>query len=274
MPQVQAFRYSLDKSSKKFTCPSCGKRRFVRMVDFKTGLYLPDQYGRCDREFSCGYSMYYKGEEKASFIKVEQVAADVLTFDFARKSLDKGHYFKQFLISQVGAFKANMALTRMMCGGHDKWVGATVFWQRSITGTIRTGKVMLYGENGRRVKEPYNHVGWAHSKGFNLQQCLFGEHQLKEYKGKYVNIVESEKTAVIMTALQPHKIWVATGGASNLRRDAFLNLKKFYFILHPDVGAEELWLEKAEQCGIRHHFNSPPGDVGEGGDIADFYIKH
>lgn len=63
------YRYILDKSSKKFHCPSpsCGKRRFVRYIDTKTGQYLPEQYGRCDRENNCVHHVdpYTDGYAKA-----------------------------------------------------------------------------------------------------------------------------------------------------------------------------------------------------------------
>lgn len=49
------YRYILDKSSKKFNCPNCGKRSFVRYIDTHTYEYLPEIYGRCDREQNCRY---------------------------------------------------------------------------------------------------------------------------------------------------------------------------------------------------------------------------
>lgn len=49
------YRYILEKSSRKHTCPVCGKRRFVQYIDTKTGEYIPKKYGRCDREINCGY---------------------------------------------------------------------------------------------------------------------------------------------------------------------------------------------------------------------------
>ncbi|MCC4230034.1 DUF6965 family protein [Zunongwangia profunda] len=54
---MNEFRYKLDKGSKKDLCPECNKKRFVYYVDTETGEYLPNHYGRCDRESKCGYHL-------------------------------------------------------------------------------------------------------------------------------------------------------------------------------------------------------------------------
>ena len=51
----EVYRYSLDKKSKKFVCPKCGKKRLVKYVDNLTGEYLNAIVGRCDREVNCSY---------------------------------------------------------------------------------------------------------------------------------------------------------------------------------------------------------------------------
>jgi len=52
---MESFKYILDATSKKFVCPDCGKKRFVRYRENQTGNYLNDDHGRCDRQTNCGY---------------------------------------------------------------------------------------------------------------------------------------------------------------------------------------------------------------------------
>lgn len=62
---MEQFKFQLDKSSKKNICPSCDKRTFVYFLDTDSGEYLPANYGRCDREQSCGYYNAPKKQNKA-----------------------------------------------------------------------------------------------------------------------------------------------------------------------------------------------------------------
>lgn len=45
--------FKLEKGSKLFTCPNCGKKSLKRYIDTETGNYLPEIYGRCNHENSC-----------------------------------------------------------------------------------------------------------------------------------------------------------------------------------------------------------------------------
>jgi len=60
---MQYYQYTLEKGSKKHICPGCDKKRFVRYINIEDGNYLPEQYGRCDRESQCSYHLnpYYDG---------------------------------------------------------------------------------------------------------------------------------------------------------------------------------------------------------------------
>jgi len=68
-------RYTLEKGSKKYHCPDCNKKTFVRYIDTETGDYLPEQYGRCDRESKCSYHLnpYLDGYAKMIWEQEQKV---------------------------------------------------------------------------------------------------------------------------------------------------------------------------------------------------------
>ena len=68
-------RYIFEKGSKKHRCPNCDKKRFVRYIDTETGEYLPEQYGRCDRESKCSYHLnpYLDGYAKMIWEQEQKV---------------------------------------------------------------------------------------------------------------------------------------------------------------------------------------------------------
>ena len=119
----------------------------------------------------------------------------------------------------------------------------------------RTGKVMKYDpETGHRIKDPdvLSRITWVHSlmrqagqlpPTWNLTQCLFGEHLLKEQPEKPVALVESEKTAVICAGLMPKYVWLATGGKSCVN-DRLLVLAHRKVVAFPDVDGYQEWTEK------------------------------
>ncbi len=129
-------------------------------------------------------------------------------------------------------------------------------------------------------------VTWAHSAlklpDFHLVQCLFGEHLLRERPTAYVGIVESEKTALIMSHFMPDFLWLATGGMDGCFNEKTMQvLRGRNVVLFPDLGGKEKWQKKAqvlipickrvlmseaieEQATDEHR--------GAGLDIADFFL--
>lgn len=67
------YAYGLDTSSKKYDCPQCGhKACMVAYLDNETKAPVDvHQYGRCDRENSCGYHKHPK--EDPTLVKKEFV---------------------------------------------------------------------------------------------------------------------------------------------------------------------------------------------------------
>ena len=110
--------------------------------------------------------------------------------------------------------------------------GGVVFWQIDLAGRVRDGKIMFYAEDCHRdhnrnptwVSTRLAKQGGSPAKG--TTKCLFGLHLLADELAKggeppIVAIVESEKTAVIMSELYPTHgdepmVWLAAGGQANL----------------------------------------------------------
>ncbi len=302
-------RYSLDKSSKKFICPGCGKKCFVCYVDNETGEYLPDKVGRCDREINCKYhykpKQYFEDnkyllptknyKQTVAFEKNQQKIKEpsLITYDIVVKSINqKGHCkrnnFVQYLLALFPDEVVKELCLQFIIGTSKHWEGATVFYQIDTKERFRTGKIMLYDHNtGKRIKEPYNHINWVHTvlklDNYNLKQCLFGVHQLlTEPENKMVAIVESEKTAIIMTGIFTNYIWLACGSVGNLNPDKCKVLKERKIILYPDLNCFDKWNEKSKELS-KIGFNVVTSDLLEskatetdkenGLDIADYFIK-
>ena len=146
---------------------------------------------------------------------------------------------------------------------------------------------MLYDSStGHRIKEPHSYVGWAHSElrltNFHLRQCLFGEHLLNTSATVPVMLVESEKTSIIMSNFIPDYIWLATGGKNGcFNSEAMQVLHGRDVTLIPDLGAADLWKEKASMLfGICKSVTvsdmleqiATEEQRKQGLDIADFFL--
>jgi len=164
----------------------------------------------------------------------------------------KHNHFITFLKSIFDPTTVTHLISTYFIGTSKNWPGSTVFWQIDCHGNIRDGKIMLYDPaSGHRVKQPYNHITWAHSalklKDYSLQQCFFGEHLLKLHPELPVSIVESEKTAVIASVYFPQFIWLATGGKHGCKWSSpqvSMVLIGRQITLWPDIRAYDDWQSK------------------------------
>ena len=143
-----------------------------------------------------------------------------------------------------------------------------------------------------KIKSEKPSISWVHSelkrKGilpndWELTQCLFGEHLIKKYPQKPIMLVESEKTAIIMTCYHPCFNWLATGGLQNLKAEKIYPIRKSNIIAYPDLKCYELWKDKAEKINneigsnilVSHYLEevATPEQKELGLDIADLYLE-
>lgn len=170
---------------------------------------------------------------------------------------------------------------------HD---GAVIFWQIDRNDKVRTGKVIQYNpEDGHRIKDGRTSaVNWVRSilkkqqalpEEWQLSQCLFGEHLLKSNPDKVAVLVESEKSAVIGSAIFPGYVWLATGGKSQMKEEKLRALTGRTVLLFPDADGYAEWKQRAGNMTCFKAIvsdiiekNATPKQKADHIDIADWII--
>ncbi|WP_417558799.1 DUF6371 domain-containing protein [Mesoflavibacter zeaxanthinifaciens] len=286
----KVYKYILDKSSKKYICPNCTMKTFVLFIDTESNSYLNETLGRCDRESKCGYF-------KKPFTNTVVIQSKISTSIDVRPSRHKTNLlskygntyhennFISYLLRHFVPVDVKQAIKKYFIGTISPWKGATIFWQVDQFMQVKAGKIMLYNsDTGKRVKKPYNHIRWMHKvlnvKNFVLQQCLFGLHNLCDYDEQLnsICVVESEKTAIIMSILFPANLWLATGSKANFKESLLESIKKFKIIAYPDKTEFVIWNEKVNQFKGKG-FNIicsnllENQDLEDGDDLVDFIYK-
>ncbi len=285
---MMKYRYEFEKGSKKHRCPRCTKKTFVRYVDNETGEFLPLEFGRCDRENNCGYWGTPKGEYSNTY-EVKFVPPPPTSYHPLELVKKSGRNFKQnnfiqFLKTLFSEDEVKDAILKYLIGTSKLWNGATVFWQIDNKQKVRHGKIMLYNPNtGKRAK---NENGKAYINSvrstlklndFNLKQCLFGLHLINETETRTVAVIESEKTAVIMSLFKPEYVWLATGSKQGFKYEMLKPLKGFKIISFPDKSEYTDWQDRTMELkdfGFDISVSKFLEDTAyaDGTDLADVYI--
>lgn len=219
-----AYRWQLRKGGKKMRCPQCGQMRFVPFESVATGELAGAEYGRCDREQNCGYFRYPNGVETPTPIARQVAEEQPIRFYPAAVKTDIRTNLFDYVSAAVGVGAALRAWQTYHVG---KDGNRTIFWYVAKDGSVRAGKSIPYRLDGHRDKTDMMPASWLHKShnwdgthtGTRLQLCYFGEHLLKDNDAALVAVVESEKTAVVLSALVPQWIWLASGGSQMIKND-------------------------------------------------------
>jgi hypothetical protein len=201
----------------------------------------------------------------------------------------------------------------LYCVGRDKR-GWSLFWQINDQKQVLNGKLMKYRPDGHRDKgeddiargrQPYT-TDWVHSRLkrkkkptdpwphpelFNPdeqeeQYTFFGMHLLNRYPKATINVVESEKTAIVCAiayGAPEYNLWMACGGKSMLSNDRMEPLFSQHrrVLLYPDTDGIDDWAEwikllNQPDLTIQREFFTryyKPELDGPKADIADILIR-
>lgn len=273
---MKEYKWSLRKGGKKERCPQCGKMRFVPFVlTADPSVKAGPEYGRCDREQSCGYFRYPGGEVKIDTDReyVPEPPKEPILLPrqngmgivIGQNTLLSAYSNVMGMFGQNGLIDWMRLRDTMMeyeCGTGAH--GECVYYQ--LDGThVRTAKAILYGKDGHRLKTEDGGlpVWWLHKSpalrqytaGRELKQCFFGQHLLRLYPHAKVYVVEAEKTAVMMAATDKvgkDRLWIACGGSQMLKGAIDLSPligRDVYLV--PDDGQYWNWKRTADAYGWR-----------------------
>lgn len=213
------------------------------------------------------------------------------TMELATDDILFVNWLRQLPWSEEQRARLNATLWQYCVGGWRD--GRVVFWMIGHDGVPRSAKLMKYQADGHRDKTA--HPGWLYNQdgcrqrlnpdAHEILKPLFGGHLLRRYPEAVVNIVESEKTAIIMANYYgdiERQLWLACGGLKHLRLEAMQPLidQGRTVWLWPDKDGCEAWQEVADKlgydrCRVYTHFFDTCWQESDGAkaDVADIAIR-
>jgi len=181
---MSRYTYTLDPTPKKYNCPSCRKKRFVRYVDTTTRELLPEQYGKCDRSDNCGYHLnpysdgygkkernwqYGSSRQQASRKERKVVApapvAPVISFDVEAFQKTLGSYEKNVFLNNLSVIPDIVDILSRVTGLYalgtipeGDYQGATTFPFIDVKGSVRAVQVKTFDRNNHTTGTNFLHA--------------------------------------------------------------------------------------------------------------------
>lgn len=258
-----------------------GERRTLRAffnLCYNLNLQVPEGFATW-RDFF--HRLYPKGDtpqhSQPPGVLPDDEGADFLPSLFMQRSLSTRSTFCQALVTTGLLTESQMlhAARRYQLGARvDESV---VFWQIDHDGNVCDGKVMHYDNDCHRskdtakrpttmsalLKSQRDHDGNQELRSdWRGHSCLFGEHLIAESTaGSIVAIVESEKTAVILSEWFPEVggspvTWLATGGVNHFNVSLLGPIADRRIVVFPDTDTTgdtyRRWQAIAQKAPTRH----------------------
>lgn len=291
------YKYHLEpySPSSKRTCPKCGRKKCFTLYLDRDNRPAGDQYGICDHTKECGYRLYPTGR-----IDNSAIAPVVI------EKVDPIYYTRQ-QVSNYTLYKYNNGLSRFLQPKfkkseltkvfRDYCIGSVdygiIFWQIDEQYRVHRGKVMWYNPDGHRTKIQ-NPDGtergrikmmWQflhRDRATEPEMCYFGQHLVSLYPDKPVALVESEKTCLIASLIEPQYNWIATLSINNFQTHRLDFLKNFqnYVLVFPDRDGFDKWKEKTAAIqnlmpNLKIGINDFILQYGNGKeDLADVFLRY
>lgn len=152
--------------------------------------------------------------------------------------------------------KVDAGVERYCIGGDS--MCRTIFPNIDQEGRCVGGAVIPYLPNGHRdkTKGASNIHYELRRKDKTLppqaDQVLFGSHLLRLYPSASVGVVESQKSAVILSITYPEVVWLATAGLTNFNERLLAPIYDRNVVCYPDVNGVQEWTQRAKDLPFKN----------------------
>lgn len=176
--------------------------------------------------------------------------------DIVKRLQGKRNTFVDFLSTLFDEAQVAAAVQRYCIGGDS--LQRTIFPNIDQEWRCVGGAVIPYLPSGRRDRGKKPSTIHAELKKKNKtfppqgDQVLFGSHLLRLYPSASVGVVEAQKSAVILSIVYPHIVWVATAGKTNFNERMVAPIYDRNVVAYPDMDGVQEWTQRAKDLPFKN----------------------